>query len=334
MALYYAGTPTVMLEEPVLPDRLTANPDAEFDRPDWRWLSAEFLRQERAGGLALVDAEQRWINRRLDPLVSTRLLPFLAAYNSDLGPDAKEALMDSYPGIYWAVKTHESDIITRYFIEAFLMGGADHKNVAVELGTDPNYVWHYEKMFFDIADKRDNARWMEAKVVVPAILTCPTNYHRQGILWKVIALSYGWEVFSRNAGMYRAMDPQILHQLRELIHSKNNESALIVELTRRITRFTEGRIKEENLRQRELDLKQRQMDDDVGVGEGALETVVVPMVRAMSAAIGRPPAIELSLEEVKDDPDLINFKRLDQEIVEETRKKSRAPREEELSDES
>lgn len=333
MHAYYSGSPTVLFEEPRLPKRLTANPDAEFDRPDWRWRTAEYLRKEYANGIALVDMDTWRPHRRMDPLVAGRLLPFLSQYNDgNISSAAKDHLTSQYPGMYWAVKVFECDIVTRYYLEAMFLGGAEPYQIAAEIHTDENYVWHYEKMFFDIRQHLNNQVWIESKVGMPAVLTCPSEYYRQGIMWKAIATIGGWEIFARNSSMWNPADARIMNRIRDLIHDKNVENALIVEVVRRINRYSEGQIKEENLRQRELDLKQRQIDEAEGKSSNPLEEIAAMILDHMGRSIEKPPATELELEAVQNDPDQLDFKQRDHEIIERAREENRAPRSEELTD--
>lgn len=332
MPSYYAGVSTALLDEPYLPSRLEHNPDAEYDRPDWRWLSAEFVRGERSDGVPVPGADNQWVDRKLDPIVSARILPFMAKWSELLGIEGRKMLMETFPGIFWARSVFYNEPILRYTVEALLLGGASPGEAAEAMKTSPNYIWYYEKLFFDVRDNLHNEKWIEAKVIIPAILQCPTQYQRQGIMWKLIALLFGWQAFSENITSWRRLDPRIVIKMRELIHDKNNENALIVEMVRRINRFTEGRIKEENLRQAELDVKIMQIEKSSEAPKGSLEDLVSPIIQALSDAVERPPVLELSPEEVAGDPDLALFKQLDHEAIEKSRRENKAPREEELSD--
>jgi hypothetical protein len=328
---YYAGVPTALMQEPRLPEILPANPDAELDRPDWRWVTAEGYRKEYSNGTSLVESEEWRPSRRMDVLVSSKILPFLQRFNHLDGMEQRDELISESPGMFWAAQTYHHDPVTRYLLEAFLVGGAPDIEISKETGVPENYIWWFRQMFFDLGDHRDNRSWMESKVLVPSLMYCEPAFYHQGILWKVIAWMFGWEVFCRNNSMYTLMDNNVMSFLKSLIYAKNDESALIVELTRQINRSTQTRIKEENLKQRELDIQLKRLDGDIDT-RNTFEEYAPPIIKAMALSVGKAQVEALLPEMVQNDPDRLNRMQRDHDIIEQSRAKERKQRSEELSD--
>lgn len=301
--VHYYGS--VTYDEPELEGPLAVNPNAEMDRPDWRWVLAGQLRQSYSDGVSLAD-DRRWQPcRTVDMLVAERVLPFLYQYNRITSYDQGKRLEGENPGLYWAVKVFETDPLLRYRLEAMFLGKATNAEIATAIRTPENYVWWYEKMFFDARSHLDDLPWLDSKVFAVALRECPHHLYRQGILWKIIAYVFGWEQFVNNSSYFTPTNGAVNDVVHRLINDRNYENALIVAMTRPINRFSYNSIMEENLRKEEIALRRAAMEreGDISDEQKTFAAFIAPVIAEYSKVTGREdmhtvPEIPAGLETI------------------------------------
>lgn len=167
---------TIPRDELIPPKRIRQLDDPRRRKPGWRMnLAVEFAKHSET----VVDHD-----RCDDPLVMETLVPFQRALNGVMKRHQySRSLSETYPGPYWAHMVRHDTIGDRFIVEAYICADASIEDIAAKLDVDPESVWWYEHMYFDVRRHLDNSTWMHTYVFHPAFQTmnCADG------VWKAIA---------------------------------------------------------------------------------------------------------------------------------------------------
>jgi len=127
------------------------------------------------------------IYRGDDSIVADTLSKYQVHLNmSKNNPSQLSLLKEEFPGPHWAMLINSKNDVERYAIEAYICTGISDAKIAEKFDVDPNDIWWYRKMYFDIDANIDNPVWMNLHVFAPMFTLEETA--RAG-LWRVI----GWK---------------------------------------------------------------------------------------------------------------------------------------------
>lgn len=88
-------------------------------------------------------------------------------------PEERKELYAECPGLYYAFEIFEraeDDPEPNHFLQARLLAQQTHEEIAHALGTVPETVEWYEKLFFNVSDRLEHRDWITKHVLLPAIL--------------------------------------------------------------------------------------------------------------------------------------------------------------------
>lgn len=262
---------------------MTAEPDIECDVPDWRYLLAHRLASDRAERVR-AGIQPDPLPRTLDPLVGGAIVPFLTARNEAKTVSDRNGLVERWPGLVWAMGVFESAPMTRYRLEAMFVGGATTEDVAAELRTEPNFVWWYERMFFDLTGHEGDVKWLQDNVFVRALRQGQVDA-RYNIVWKIVAGVFGWQTFvAGNDSAIQPLTGEVTNWITAMVRGRAAEDALLVQVTRVINRYNAPVVVEEHHRAEDVALRRLAAagDDAVDDSTAALSGLVRPILEALS----------------------------------------------------
>lgn len=131
-----------------------------FRKPTWRWDRVERL-----------NAIGEKINRRNDDDAVKAGRVFSKRYNS-WDESRRPELFRLDRGLYYAYQINEKRNDTpepALVIEARLLARQSYKQIADEVGTIPDTIEWYEKLFFNVNDRLQNRDWVTTQVLLPAM---------------------------------------------------------------------------------------------------------------------------------------------------------------------
>jgi hypothetical protein len=307
-----------------------SNPDIEYDAPDWRYRLAGQLAAEQAAQIES-GVEPDPLPRTLDPLLGREVIPFMRARHEVKTARQRAELTDRYPGLTWAVGVNESARMTRYRLEALFVGGAGVDDAANALNTERNFVWWYERLFFDLREHANDPNWIQDHVFVPA-LRQGTLDARYNLVWKLVAGLYGWRVFlDGNDGVIQPLTTQVVTGITEMVRNRAAEDAFMAQITRVINRYNNLAVVEEHHRAEDVEIRKLgAMDEDrMDDSAAALAALAQPIIAALSvkrASARDVPQLEGPMAGV--------FERRDREIAERERVIAARTIEKELADDA
>lgn len=140
-----------------------------FCRPDWR--------MERV--LQLVDQlpVPGRCSRR-DDLYIREARKFLLRWRRSDDPAQREELFFACPGLYYAYQIHERSLQEpepALFMQARLLARQSWQEIAHCLGTLPETVEWYSRLFFDVTERLVHRDWVMKQVLLPALMRSLTD---------------------------------------------------------------------------------------------------------------------------------------------------------------
>jgi hypothetical protein len=307
---------------------LGSNPDVELDVPDWRYRLAGRLAADRQASVRAGVAPAP-LPRSLDPLLVKDILPFLAAREEARTVADRDRLVRERPGLVWAMGVFEHARMTRYRLEAMFLGGASAADAAGVLGVEPNFVWWYERLFFDVRGHEGDARWLRDNVFVPA-LAAGGRDARYNVVWKIVAGLFGWKTFvAGNDDAVQPLLPGVAAGITDMVRLRTAEDACLAQVTRVINRYNCLEVVEEHHRAAEVELRRLAAvaDDRIADRGEVLAALVRPILSALS--VKRASAADVPVPE---GPLAGIFDRRDRENAERRRRVEPPPAGKELSD--
>jgi len=206
---------------------------SERSTPDWRWKYVDKYHR-------LKSPIPR--TRKSDPLIVNSIYPFMVDYN-DKKDSAKglEEVKAEYPELTWAVETFDNNDSSsiRWFIEAYICADMSAHAIANIMFIPAEYIWWYEKTFFDVREILDNPERMETEIFIKK------SYAEDKIvdfLWKAIAWKHGLGVeglrcISRTLG---DSSPEVVGAIRNIIEKKLATDTVMALRGRKINTFNEN----------------------------------------------------------------------------------------------
>lgn len=188
--------------------------DIQNRRPSWRADLARELVSSAAGDLRQIQED-----RNTDPLVAQQLIPYYQARDTSKNAASDLAVINKYPGQGWATRVYDDKLDDRWLLEAYVMADLPASDIAQALGTDEHAIWWYERMFFDVRQQLDNARWLAARVLMPALSYGhgPRDYMMKAVGWKHALGITGVDALSQ---YFKQLPTAVRDHLRGLADSK------------------------------------------------------------------------------------------------------------------
>jgi hypothetical protein len=136
---------------------------AQFDpfrRPDWRF----------ARVLQLVDQQPPARCTKHDDDYIRQARTFIVRWRNK--PQQHPQLLRENPGLCYAYQLHEraaDEPEPAFLVQARLLARQDPAEIAHYLGTIPQTIHWYEKLFFNVTDRLDRRDWITKHVLIPAL---------------------------------------------------------------------------------------------------------------------------------------------------------------------
>lgn len=198
--------------------------------------------------------EDRWV---------VRLTEFLVRWNDQSLPDRFKSLQDDYPDLFWAVSTHLNySKSARFHIEALVTAGMSRSDIASWSGLPLAVIAAYELCFYDIRpylDRPGSVRLiLQSRIAQRGVRDLHPDAY-----WKLVALESGvtglFNLWRKSAAAADEVnmdeDRRFSSQLRRDVNA-----ALLV---REPNNFNAHEIVDEYLRLRELELRAKQISDEL-----------------------------------------------------------------------
>lgn len=242
--------------------------------PHWRWLRAKWL----------ADRNQQPDRRRDDGwvVVAMQYQRHLAAAAGD--EVRMDQLADRHPAAFWAhrISLHPSRAVSRDQVEARLLVKDFAYDIASSrTGLNRNQLEAYEKLFFDVRDRRENMSWMTDCVFGQDILKGFNPKQNTGLMLKVGGWLYGNTALDRLSGLVvdgrvGESDEALCEQVDQGEDFEGRFRSYLATRTLPIDPFTAPVIYQHanDLRRRSDDRKKNRDTGDTGPSVGGLREIV------------------------------------------------------------
>ena len=218
---------------------------------DWRWQRAQSI---LAGGYPL--------SRKRDDEWVAKAVRFLRAYSLCTAEIEFVELSERTPEVFWAyhiwtaVDMNEGNPF-KSEIEARLLSGDDQSRVARRLVTTPEVVAMYERLFFNINERRDCDAYVMHQVLGPALHT-GLQEHNYDLIWKFLGYVGGPYVLdAATVGLINPSRPTSANDVQaffgDMAKSAIIRKALVAILTLRLNNFNATETLAQFLKLAELD---------------------------------------------------------------------------------
>ena len=175
----------------------------EFRPVDWRWERARARRgpdarddrrvREFLAGEAQTDVLERFqvavescrnLGDQLD--IQMRFPRLMSAYKIWVGARTRNNDPEERTGS----QTRETNYFRRYEIEARLLSGQTHSEIAVSMGLREKTVMWYESAFYHVSDKRTDRSWVAHQAISPSVYSGLRDRDLDSI-WKISGYNCG-----------------------------------------------------------------------------------------------------------------------------------------------
>lgn len=197
-------------------------------KPNWRWLRATQLMEP---GSEIVPDDDRWVIRLYKYLkarndLRLRHLPGSAGMHRGF-----RRLQADYGMVHEVVRAHEEGVSMKYMLSALLMvRDQDIPDLAFAVRKDPQFLYTYEALYFDIRSRLDDVGYIMTTVLSPMGFDTGTGAGDRDVAWKAMAYMMGAEMFLRVAFGTGEMPKEIYDRLqnaiRGILASKGYQGAL------------------------------------------------------------------------------------------------------------
>ena len=206
-------------------------------RPDWRLL--------RAHQLLLPDSEvvpddDRWVIRLYKYLKARTELGRTYLPGSAGRHRGFRRLADEYGMIHTVVHAHEQGISLKYLLSALLMvRDMDIPDLAVMVNKDPQFLYTYEALYFDIRDRLvEDPGYIMTTILAPLCRGSGTGAGDNDVAWKGLAYTFGAEMFLRVALGTGEMSDELYARLQLAMRGALLGKGYVGVLGRRMNDFT------------------------------------------------------------------------------------------------
>jgi hypothetical protein len=159
---------------------ILAHPNNPNRPPDWRWLYARWLNENKKFPKADRDDNYLGVIKR-----------YIAGYLKCKTEEDHENLAMKFPGIFWAEQVHSAkNRDTRWAIEARLLAGEAITSIATKTRTQPETIIWYEKTFFNVLPYLQSKDYIVMNVLGKSIYG---GLHQRDydLLWKLFGYVFG-----------------------------------------------------------------------------------------------------------------------------------------------
>lgn len=172
-------------------DQFRFDPDSE---PDWRF----------ARVLTMVAHEPRALRCKMyDDEYIREMRKFMLLYQPR-NSEARMSLYVQFPGPFHAMRIHESiSPELSLYVQCRILAKQSDEEIAARVGTTPDAIFWYEKIFYDVRDRLDNWDWIIRHVLGPAQIRNLSNVEYP---FKLFAFFGGPEVLDFLISGFRGID--------------------------------------------------------------------------------------------------------------------------------
>jgi hypothetical protein len=154
---------------------------------DWRWRLA----------LGLLDRPRTPFRKHADDGVK-QALAFERAYRRCQNDKARERLAKRQPELYRARELYYSEPPhPRWAVEARILAREPVADIAKQHDLTPEVIDRYAPIFFDVADRLDNASVIQLFVIGPKVYTGWSPTDDLDVIWRYFGYHYGPKVLDR-----------------------------------------------------------------------------------------------------------------------------------------
>ena len=197
--------------------------------PDWRWLRANWLRNNG-----------KWCRKAIDDPETKLIKRYQTAKALCTSELQLERLMYKMPGLFHAEQFHgREDLDLRWEMEARFLARESFEDIAKKIGVAVEVVFWYERAFYNVTEKLDNQSYI-GTVAMRKSIHRGINERDYDLLWKMLGYACGPlmvdSVTRKLAGAQRVdATDQVDATKRTLIDSVMADKALTTVMTMHVS---------------------------------------------------------------------------------------------------